>query len=113
MQCVELAAQNPPGRGDLRILNQFTETFSVNDLAEKVRSVGAGMGLSVAVGSIENPRKEAEGNYYNPAHSGLLELGLQPHYMTDDVVAEMLERIMRYRNRIDTAKIMPRVKWRG
>ena len=47
LQCIALAAANPPGKGQLRILNQFTETFSVNELAERIQSVAAGMGLPV------------------------------------------------------------------
>ncbi len=72
LQCVELAMNNPVEKGNLRILNQFTETFSVNELAEKVQRVGNGMGLDVEVKSIENPRKELEEHYYNLRHSGLL-----------------------------------------
>lgn len=112
LQCVELAMNTPADRGQLRVLNQFTETFSVNELAERVQRVGNQMGLNVQIQSIENPRKEAEEHYYNPAHSGLLELGLQPHYMTDEVVASMLEQVLRYKDRIDTRKILPRVRWK-
>lgn len=111
LQCVELAMHNPPGKSQLRILNQFTETFSVNDLAERVVRVGNEMNLNVVAKSIENPRKEPEEHYYNPAHSGLLELGLQPHYMTDEVLAAMLTEVIKYKDAIDTGKIMPRVKW--
>jgi UDP-sulfoquinovose synthase len=111
LQCVELAVNNPVGAGKLRILNQFTEQFSVNELAERVRRVGNEMGLGVELASIRNPRKEAEEHYYNPAHSGLLELGLKPHYMTDEVVAEMLGRVLRHKDRIDRRKILPRVRW--
>ncbi len=111
LQCVELAMNTPVDRRTLRILNQFTEQFSVNELAEKVQRVGNGMSLNVEVKSIENPRKEAEDHYYNPKHSGLLDLGLQPNYMTDDVVAEMLEKVIQYRDRIDRRRILPRVRW--
>jgi UDP-sulfoquinovose synthase len=111
LQCVELAMDNPVEPGNLRILNQFTETFSVNELAERMRRAGEGLGLDVEVKSIENPRKEPEEHYYNPAHSGLLELGLKPHYMTDGMLSEMLEKVIRYRDRIDERKILPRVRW--
>lgn len=111
LQCVELAMLNPPDKGELRILNQFTELFSVNELAEKIKRVGDSMGLGVRVEHIENPRKEREEHYYNARHSGLLELGLKPHPMTDDVVADMLEIIARYKGGIDRKKILPRVKW--
>ena len=112
LQCVRLAAETPVEKGELRILNQFTEQFSVNDLAAKVKSVGDGMGLGVEIQSIENPRKELEDHYYNAKHSGLLELGLEPHFMTDEVLAAMLEKIIPHKDLIDESKIMPRVRWR-
>lgn len=112
LQCVALAAANPPDKGQLRILNQFTEIFSVNELAERVRRVATGMGLPVGVEHVDNPRKELEEHYYNPAHSGLLELGLQPHFMTDDVVAAMIERTLPYRDQIVADRVLPRVRWR-
>jgi UDP-sulfoquinovose synthase len=113
LQCIELAMTKPPAKGELRILNQFTETFSVNDLAEIVSRVGKELGLGVEVQTLSNPRKEAEEHYYNPKFSGLFELGLEPHYMTDDVVAGMLERLMPHRDQVDPDKIMPRVRWAG
>ncbi len=111
LQCVELATLNPVDKGELRILNQLTEQFSVNELADKVHSVGNRMGLNVKIKSIENPRKEAEDHYYNTKHSGLLDLGLKPHYMTDEVLEEMLNKLLKYKDRIDQRKILPRVKW--
>ncbi len=112
LQCVRLAADNPADKGELKIFNQLTETFTVNELADKVKKVGDGMGLNVQIKSIPNPRKELEEHYYNPVHSGLIEMGLEPHYMTDDVVASMLERIIAAKDRIDTNRIMPRVSWK-
>ena len=113
LQCIHLALNNPAGEGELRILNQFTETFSVNELADRVQRVGRQLGLDVEVESIDNPRKEPEDHYYNPEHSGLLDLGLKPHYMTDEVVASMLKEILPYKDQIDTRKIMPRVRWKS
>ncbi len=111
LQCVDLSVNNPVESGELRIMNQFVETFSVNQLAERVQRVGEGMGLKVTIDHIPNPRKEPEEHYYNPVHKGLLELGLKPHPMTDEVIAGMLERILPEKERIDTSKIMPRVQW--
>lgn len=113
LQCVYLAADKPASPGELRVLNQFTEHFSVNHLAEQVRRVGCSMGFDVQVNHLPNPRAEAEEHYYNPVHSGLLELGLQPHFLTDEVMADMLETVARHRQRIDARKILPRVRWKN
>lgn len=111
MQCIELALTRPAKAGELRILNQFTETFSVNELAERVQRVGQGMGLDVRVESIANPRKEAEEHYYNPAHSALLDLGLKPTFMTDEVLATMMEQVLAHKDAIAVERILPRVRW--
>jgi len=111
IQCIELSMANPAEPGELRINNQFVETFTVNELADKVQRVGNSMGLDVQVKSIENPRKEAEDHYYNPVHSNLMEMGLKPHYMTDEVLHDLLERVIQYKGNIDLNRIMPRVKW--
>ena len=111
LQCVRLAAENPADKGELRIFNQFTETFSVNEIADRVKRVGTAMNLNVEIDSIPNPRMEREQHYYNPAHSGLAELGLKPHYMTEDVLMAMLERIVVHKERIREERILPRVSW--
>lgn len=112
LQCVELAMDNPTDGGKLRVLNQFVETFSINKLAGRVEKVGNAMGLNVNIESIPNPRRESEEHYYNPDHSGLLDLGLTPHYMTDEVISGMLEEVIKYKDRIDVKKILPRVSWK-
>lgn len=111
LQCVRLAAEQPAGPGELRILNQFTETFTVNELAERVQHAGKQVGLAVEVEAISNPRKEKEEHYYNPAHSGLVEMGLKPHYLSEEVLVGMLERVIENRDSIVTERIMPRVRW--
>ena len=111
LNCVRLTLENPPAEGELRILNQFVETFRVIDLAERVKDVGAQMGLKVKIESIENPRKESEDHYYNPSHSGLLDLGLTPHYLTDDVLSALIEKVLKYKDRINTDIIYKGVKW--
>jgi UDP-sulfoquinovose synthase len=111
LQCVQLAAANPVAAGELRILNQFTEQFTVNQLAERVRQAGAELNINVVINHIENPRKELEEHYYNAKHHGLLELGLKPHFMTQETLVEMIEHILRHKAKIDVRKILPRVKW--
>lgn len=112
LQCISLAADSPADKGELRIMNQFTEQFSVNELAERVKEAGDSLGLNVQVKSIPNPRKEMEDHYYNAAHSGLLELGLEPNFMTKDVLVDMLKLIIEKKDNISHDRIMPRVKWK-
>jgi len=111
LACVELSIRDPAEKGQYRVFNQFVETFSVNELAEKVQRAGSQLGLNVNVKKIDNPRKEAEEHYYNPVHTGLLDIGLEPHYLTNEVLAAMLEFVLRYRDRINKGYILPRVKW--
>jgi len=112
LQCIDLATQNPAAKGEMKIFNQFTEQFSVNELAERVKSAGASIGIDVQVKSIANPRKEAEDHYYNAAHTGLIDLGLKPNFMTEEVLVKMLNRIMTHKNAISHDRIMPRVRWK-
>jgi UDP-sulfoquinovose synthase len=112
LQCVRLSLENPAKPGELRIFNQFVETFSVNQLAEKVQKVGKEMSLDVKINNVENPRIEAEDHYYNPVHTGLLELGLKPHRLTDEVVAGMMEVVLRYKTNVKTHAIFRGIKWK-
>ncbi len=111
--CVKLSIENPPNNADLRIFNQFTETFSVNDLANKIKNVGDGLDLNVEIKNYPNPRKELEEHYYNPKHTGLIKLGLNPIYLTDELIREMLGMVLKYKDKIDESKILPRVKWKN
>lgn len=111
LQCVRLSVENPPPKGELRIFNQFVETFSVSELAERVREAGRQCGLEVQISSVRNPRKEAEEHFYNPANTGLFELGLKPHYLSEDVLGQMLELVLSFRGNIDEHKIFRSVKW--
>ena len=111
LQCVDLVLRNPAASGELQILNQFTESLSVNEVADRVQQAGHRLGLAVQIETISNPRKELEEHYYNPVHTGLLDLGLKPHFMTEDVLVEMLEVVSDYRDHIRPDIVMPRVRW--
>jgi UDP-sulfoquinovose synthase len=112
LQCVELAVTHPADRGEMRVFNQFTEQFSVQELAEIVQKAGAEVGLDVEVQSIDNPRVEKEDHYYNAKHTKLLDLGLEPHLLSEALVESMFGVIQRYRGRVITDHIMPRDRWR-
>ncbi|SFK45808.1 UDP-sulfoquinovose synthase [Mesorhizobium albiziae] len=111
LQCLRLSIENPANPGELRIFNQLVETFSVNQLAEMVQQSGSRIGLDVQVNSLPNPRTELEEHYYNPTHTGLIELGLKPHFLTNDVMDEMMRLILKYKERIRTNCIFRGVSW--
>jgi UDP-sulfoquinovose synthase len=111
LQCVELAVENPADRGEFRVFNQFTEQFSVTELAELVRKAGAELGYEVAVARVENPRVEAEKHYYNATHTKLLDLGLQPSHLGEELVESMLHVIERHKDRVIDSAIDPRTRW--
>lgn len=111
LQCIDLAINNPAAEGELKIYNQLTETFTVNELAEKVKQAGALRGIDVAVKSIPNPRKEPEEHYYNPIYTGLMDLGLEPNFMTPEVLSKMMEHIIKHKDQISEEMIFPRIRW--
>ena len=111
LQCLELAAAQPVERGDLRILNQFTEQFSVRQLAEQVRTAARSSGYQTEIQTIKNPRKEMDSHYFNAAHQGLLDMGLKPHLLTTEIISEMISVIAKYQDRIDHSKVMPRFSY--
>jgi len=109
LACVELAVNNPAGEGEYRVFNQFTESFSVRELAEKVADAFAG---TVEIENIPNPRVEKEEHYYRAAHTKLLDLGLVPHLLDGSTIASILAVAERHRDRIDPAAIAPTANWR-
>ncbi len=111
LACVELALLTPAAPGELRVFNQFVETFSVNELADRVSRVGKARGHAVTVENLANPRVEAEEHYYNPVHTGLRELGLKPHLLTDEVLSQMFEVVERHAGQIDKHKIFRGYRW--
>ena len=112
VRCLEIAVLNPASRGECRVYNQFTEQFRVAELAEMVKTAAAEIGLSVEIDHLTNPRVEAEEHYYNAKHSKLIDLGLEPHYLSRSLLDSLLGVATKYRDRIDPSLILPRVNWR-
>lgn len=111
LQCVYRSEQNPANHGELCIYNQIMETFSVNELADMTQRVGRKLGYDVQVNHIDNPRTEAEEHYYNPTYQGLLDLGVKPHYLTDESLEEMFAVVEQYKENIRKDVIFQGIKW--
>jgi UDP-sulfoquinovose synthase len=113
LRCVELSLLNPPQAGEYRVFNQFTETFNVLELAQMVKAQSEKLGLKVEIDHLKNPRVEAEQHYYNPVHRKLIELGLQPRLLSDELLQSMVKRVLEHTGRIKQDIILPRVTWGG
>lgn len=112
MQCVYLSAEKPAEGGELRVFNQLTEPFSVNQLAERIKRIGDALGFSVTIDHIENPRVEKEDHYYNVQYTGLLELGLKPHYLTDEALEEFFTVTEKFKDRINRKAFLKGIRWK-
>ena len=112
VRCVELAILNPPEQGEFRVFNQFTEEFSVGQLAEMVVDAAGKLGIEGRIEHVPNPRVELEEHYYNAKCTKLLDLGLEPHYLSDSLLDSLLNIAFEHRERVDQEAIMPRVGWR-
>jgi UDP-sulfoquinovose synthase len=113
VRCVELACLNPARVGEFRVFNQFTEQFSVLELARMVQTAGRNLGLRVEIDHLPDPRVEAEEHYYNARHSKLVELGLTPHLLSESLLDSLLNIAMQYRENVDRSLFMPTVNWRN
>lgn len=115
IQCLTLAIENPAEQGEYRVFNQFEETYTIEELADKVRQAGTDVGLTVDIHHYDNPRKELEKHFFEPDRQHLLDLGYQP---THDVVAEvriMLQDLLPHRERIlaKAESLIPDIRWDG
>jgi len=113
VRCVELACLTPAKPGECRVFNQFTEQFSVLDLAHLVKAAGQKIGLSVGIEHLPPPRVEAEQHYYNAKHSKLIDLGLQPHLLSESLLDSLMNIAVKYRDRIDESMFQPQINWRN
>ncbi|MGB8000422.1 MAG: NAD-dependent epimerase/dehydratase family protein [Anaerobacillus sp.] len=112
IRCVEIAAENPADQGEFRVFNQFTEEFSVLELAEKVQRVAEAKGLNVSIDHIDNPRIEKEEHYYHAVNTSLIDLGLEPSLLTDEHISRTLDTALKYKDRVLKDNVLPNVTWK-
>ncbi|MCA0173239.1 NAD-dependent epimerase/dehydratase family protein [Bacillus sp. RAR_GA_16] len=112
IRCVEIAAENPADKGEFRVFNQFTEEFSVLELAEKVQRVAESKGLKVSIDHLENPRVEKEEHYYHAVNTSLIDLGLEPSLLTDEHISRTLDTALKYKDRVLKENVLPNITWK-
>jgi UDP-sulfoquinovose synthase len=109
VRCIQLACENPADRGEFRVFNQMTQAMSVQQIAE---TVAAASPEAVTIAQLDNPRVELEDHYYNVVHTGLAELGLEPHLLSDTLIESLFEITKRYAHRVRPEAMLPTVQWR-
>ncbi len=112
VRCIEIAAENPADKGEFRVFNQFTEEFSVGDLAEKVKKVAHEEGFETDIAHLENPRVELEEHFFQAENTKLRDLGLEPHLLDDNVIREILHTVVQHKDRVIKENVMPQVSWK-
>ncbi|MBA4114963.1 MAG: NAD-dependent epimerase/dehydratase family protein [Rubrobacter sp.] len=112
VRCIELAANNPAEKGEFRVFNQFTEQWSVLELAQLVEKVAHSLDLEPKLARLENPRVEKEAHYYKAANTRLMDLGLKPQLLNEETVERLLLMAMENRDHIHPETFVPRVNWR-
>ena len=111
LRCVELAALNPANEGEMRVYNQFTEQFSVGELAVKVAEGATKLGWDPIIENVSNPRVELEEHYYNATHTKLLDLGLEPHLLSDSLIDHLLHTVQEHSHRVNRRLMYPTHSW--
>ncbi|MDJ1174964.1 UDP-sulfoquinovose synthase [Roseofilum capinflatum] len=112
VRCIEIAVNNPANSGEFRVFNQFTEMFSVGDLALMVEKAGKHVGLNVEINHLDNPRVELEEHYFNAKNTKLKDLGLEPHNLEESLLDSLINVAQHYKDRVDETQILPKVSWR-
>ena len=113
LRCVELSINNPAEIGEFRVFNQYTETFSINELAQITLSACEDIDKKIEVLNLENPRFEQAEHYYNPKNSGLISLGLKPINLDKSLIKNMILKLEKYSEEIDQNKFLPSLKWKN
>jgi UDP-sulfoquinovose synthase len=113
MRCIEIAIEKPAKPGEYRVFNQFTEQFSVGQLADLIQAAAKHKGRNVEIQHIADPRVEAEVHYYNAKHTKLIDLGLKPRLLSDTLIDSVLDKVEHYKHRVKKDRIAALVNWRN
>jgi UDP-sulfoquinovose synthase len=109
VRCVQIACENPADKGEFRVFNQMTESMSVAQIAETIARCSPD---AVKIEHLVNPRVELYDHYYNVTHTRLVELGLEPHLLSDTLIDSLLGITTRYAHRVRIEALRPTIPWR-
>ncbi len=111
INCVNIALNNPAKAKEFRVFNQYTEVLSINEIAKKVIEASLINGIEINSKNLENPRVEQEDHYYKPTNTSLIKLGLNPIKINNEILSEMIKKVIKYKSRILVNTVMPNIKW--
>jgi nucleoside-diphosphate-sugar epimerase len=115
IQCLTIAIENPPEKGEYRVFNQLDKLYKINDLAATVQKVGAKQGMHVEIEPVENPRVEKEVHEYRVRAEKLRDLGFKETRTLEEEVDIMLTDLRHFKKRILAKRevILPKTYWRS
>tara|TARA_S200000501_G_scaffold140731_1_gene133043 strand:- start:470 stop:1627 length:1158 start_codon:yes stop_codon:yes gene_type:complete len=105
--CILIAAKNRKKTNKVKIFNQLTETHRLIDLAKKIKKI-----TGCKINHQKNPRFESENNTLIAKPMGLIELGLKPIYLSDDIIKNEIEIAHKFYRRVDKSKIVAKSQWK-
>ena len=112
IQCVKLAAENPPKLGEFRVFNQFTEFKSLNEISEIIKNFADQNNLNAKIDHIKNPRIEQEDHYYNPKNTSLMSLGLKPILIDNDQIRKIYKIVKENLSKVNIDVMNPKILWK-
>ena len=102
-----------PTAGECRVYNQFTEVFSVAELAEKVSHAAGELGVDVTIDTFRTRASSSRSTTTTRRTPSCRRLGLQPTLLSETLIESMLTTIDRYKHRVIPEGIDPSTQWRG
>lgn len=115
IKCLSLLLENPPAKGEYRVVNQIDETFDTLQLAKKVQGIAEEFGYDASFEKVRNPRIERESHYYKVEHKVLPSLGFSRTKQMDEVLREIFRIVIKYKQRAMkmSSILAPSVAWAG
>ena len=105
--CILLAAENKKKFNGVQIFNQLTETHRLITLAKKIKKI-----TNCKINHHKNPRFENENNTLIAKPVGLIELGLKPIYLDNDILTNEIHIAKKYSHRVLKNSILAKSQWK-
>jgi len=83
--------------------------MSVSEIASVVAAAYPG---PVSIENLDNPRVEAPEHYYKVTHTALVDLGLEPHLLSETLIESLFSITKRYAHRVRAEALRPTIDWR-